>query len=64
MIFLMKKNRNNKKLLAIENRKKTTIAKVAKLLSIINFDNKYSWAIGNADTDAIKNLELINIKKE
>lgn len=42
MIILAKKNRNNKKLLIIENINKTVIAKIIKILNTINLNNKRS----------------------
>ena len=63
VIAVAEKGRENKKLLAMENTNKTAIAKVAKVLSAINFGNKHSWAINNADIDVAKNLRLIGIKK-
>lgn len=49
MIIVIKRDKKNKKLLAIKNVSKTAIAKVTKVLSAINFKNKYSWAISNTN---------------
>ncbi len=50
-------------LFIMENIDKTAIAKVAKLLSIIDLGNKDSWAISNADMDAVGDLGLTDIIK-
>ena len=63
VIAIIEKSRENKELLAIENANKTAIAEVTKVSSAIDFKNKHSLAISNADIDAAKNLRLINIKK-
>lgn len=63
MIILVKSGRNKKKPLGIEKVDKTAIAEVAKKLSIINLDNKYSWIINNSDMNAAKDLGLTSIKK-
>lgn len=63
MIILVEKNRNNKKVLAIENVNKTAIVKVEKMLSTIDLDTKHSWAINNGDIDIVENLKLTGIKK-
>lgn len=63
MIILAKKSRNNKERLAIKNIDKAAIIEIAKMLSVIDFDSKYSWAISNNDMNAAKNLRLIGIKK-
>lgn len=47
----------------IENANKTIITKVIKISSIIDYANKYSWAISNANIDATRNLEPTSIKK-
>ena len=60
---MVEKNRENKELLAIKNANKTIMAKVTKVLSAIDFESKYNWAISNADIDIVKNLRLIGIKK-
>lgn len=39
------------------------MVKVAKVLIIINLNNKYSWAISNDNMDIIRDLKLICIKK-
>lgn len=49
--------------MAIGNANKIVIAKVAKILSVINFDNKYNWAINNANIDIAEDLKLTGIKK-
>ena len=63
MIILAKKNRNNEGPLAIKNIDKIAMAEVAKMLSAIDFDHKYSWAISNGNIIATKNLRLTGIKK-
>lgn len=63
MIKVAEKGRKNKELLTIENVDKTTMAEVAKVSNAINLGSKHSWAISNANIDAIKNLGLIGIKK-
>ena len=63
MIVVVEKNRENKKLLVIENVDKTVIPKVAKVLSVINLENKRSWVISNIDIDIAGDLKLICIKK-
>lgn len=63
MIILAKKSKDKKRLLAIKNIDKIAIAKIIKLSSIINFNNKYSWVISNGNIDVIRNLGLISIKK-
>ena len=42
VIIVAEKNRKNRRLLAMENKNKSAIAKVAKISNIIYFDNKYS----------------------
>ena len=39
------------------------MVEVAKVSSAINLKSKYSWVISNADIEAIRDLELIDIKK-
>lgn len=39
------------------------MAEIVKILSVINLNGKYSWAISNGDVDTAKNLYLTNIKK-
>ena len=63
MIAAATRGRENEGLLAMENTGKTTITDVAKVLSIINLGNKYSWAISNANIDAARDLKLTRIKK-
>lgn len=63
IIAAAKKCGKNRGLLAIENANKIVIAKVAKILSVINFDNKYNWAINNANIDIAEDLKLTGIKK-
>lgn len=63
MIILAKKDKKDKKSLAIENIDKTAKAKVAKVSNAIHLDSKYSWAISNSDMDAAKDLKLTEIKK-
>lgn len=58
-----KRSKDNKKLLAIENIDKTAVAKIAKVLNVIDFDKKHKWAINNNDMDATKDLKVIGIKK-
>lgn len=61
--MLAQKNRNNKRLLAIKNINKTLVAKVIKILNIINLKNKYGQAISNDNININKNLRLTNTKK-
>lgn len=42
IIILVQKGRNNEKLLIIKNIDKTVITKITKILSAINFDDKYN----------------------
>lgn len=42
VIILAKKSRDKKELLVIKNVNKTTIAKIAKVVSTINLDDKYN----------------------
>lgn len=39
------------------------MTKVAKILSAIDFSNKYSWAVNNTNINATKNLKLTSFKK-
>lgn len=39
------------------------LAKVAKMLSLIDFDSKYMWAISNANIDAARDLGPTHMKK-
>ena len=63
LIVVVKRDKENKELLAIENADKTVMAEVAKVSSAIDLKNKYSWAINNADMDAARDLGLTSIKK-
>lgn len=63
VIIVAEKNRKNRRLLAMENKNKSAIAKVAKISNIIYFDNKYSWAISNANINIAGNLKLTSIQK-
>lgn len=47
----------------MKNINKTLIAKVVKILSIINLNNKYDQAISNNNINVIKDLRLTNTKK-
>lgn len=60
MIILAQRDRNNKRLLAIENRDKTIIAEVIK---VIHLENKHGQIISNSDINAARNWEIISIKK-
>lgn len=56
IIAAAKKSKKNKKQLAIKNLlDKTTKAEVAKVLSIIDLNNKYNWEINNAHIDVARN---------
>lgn len=55
--------KRDRELLVIENTNKTVIAEVAKLLSIIDLESKYSQAINNIDMDTVGDLRLTGIKK-
>lgn len=48
----------------MQNIDKTTIIKIAKVLSAINLNDKYIQVISNNNIDAVKDFELINIKKD
>ncbi len=50
-------------LLTIENKDKTIIAEVSKVLNITDLGGKYSWAISNADIDETEDLGRTGIKK-
>ena len=63
IITLTEKSGENKKLLAIKYIDKTAMVEMAKVSSTIDFVNKHSWAISNADIDVVGDLELIGIKK-
>lgn len=63
MIILAQKSRNNERQLIIENINKIAIVEVAKVLSIINLNNKYNWVITNSDIDATRDPKLTGIKK-
>ena len=63
VIAVVEKDRDNKKLLAKKNVDKIAMAKVAKILGVIDLESKHSWAISNSDIDAVGNLRLIGIKK-
>ena len=63
MIILAKKDRDNKKVLAMENIIKIRIAEITIPLSAINFENRYSWAINNDNIDAVGDLRLTSYKK-
>lgn len=39
------------------------LAKIVKLLSLIDFDTKNIYVINNTNMDIAKNLELTNVKK-
>lgn len=56
MIILAKKSKDKERPLAIKNIDKIVIAKIIKLSSVINFNNKYSWVISNGDIDVIKKI--------
>lgn len=60
---MTEKDRENVGSLAIENVDKIVMAKTAKMLSTIDFNNMYNWVINNADIDVVKNLKLTGIKK-
>lgn len=47
IIILIKRNRNNKRLLIIKNIDKIIILKISKILSFNNFNNKYNYIIKN-----------------
>ena len=51
IIAVAERGRENKKLLAMENVNKTTIAEVAKMSNAINLGRKYNWAISNTGMD-------------
>lgn len=63
MIIVTERGRDNLGLLIIENIDKTAIAKVAKVLSAIDLDSKYSSVISNSNIDVVEDLKLINIEK-
>ena len=50
---MAEKGGENKRLLVIKNVDKTAMAEVTKMSSAIDLRNKHSWAISNADIDAI-----------
>ena len=41
----------------------TAPAKMAQRLNLVNFAERYIWAINNANLDAFKKLGITNIKK-
>lgn len=49
--------------MAIENINKIAIIELAKMLSIINFDNKHDCTISNSNINIAGNLKLTNIQK-
>ena len=53
VIVAAEKSKKNKGLLAMKNIDKTAIAKVAKVLNIIDLSNKDNYAISNADINAV-----------
>ncbi len=63
MIAMIEKGEKNKELLVMENVEKTAIAEVIKVSSTIDLGSKHSWAMSNADMDAVRDLRLISIKK-
>lgn len=63
LIVVTEKSGENKELLAMENANKIEMVEVVKVLSIIDLESKYSWAISNADMHAAGDLGLIGIKK-
>lgn len=63
MTVVAKKNKENKKLLALKNADKTAIVEVAKVLNSIDLSNEHSWVISNADINIARDLKLIDIKK-
>lgn len=64
MVAVPKKGRKNEKQLAMEYLLyKTIMAKVAKVLSVINLGVKYSQAISNTDINIARDLRLTCIKK-
>ena len=63
MIVAAEKGRENGELLIIENIDKIAMAEIMKISSVIEFGNKYSWTISNADIDAAGDSKLTDIKK-
>ncbi len=64
MVVVAEKGRKNKKQLVMENLlDKTAMAKVAKVLIVIDLGSKYSWAISDIDINIARDLGLTDIKK-
>ena len=63
IIIVAEKGKKNRKLLAMKNVDKTTMAKIAKVSSAMDLGSKYCWAINNADIDVTRDQGLIGIKK-
>lgn len=62
IITAIEKSRENKKSLVIKNAYKIIMAKVVKVLYIINLYNKYNCIINNIDINIIRDLGLTSIK--
>lgn len=60
-VIILEKTRQKEEQLLIENVIKR--AEVAKMLSLIDLDSKYMWAISNVDIDTTRNLGLTGVKK-
>ena len=63
MIVVTERDRENKKLLVIENINKIVMTEVTIMLSAIDLGNKHSWVINNADINVVEDWGLIDIKK-
>lgn len=63
LIAIAKKDRKNRELLVIENKNKTAMVKVAKVSSVIDLGNKYSWVISNINIEIARDSRLTSIKQ-
>ena len=62
MIISKKAQERNRQLIE-RNADKIVVMKVGRILSLIDLDSKYIWAISNGDIHATRDLRSTNIKK-
>lgn len=62
-MIIFEKGKKNKKKLVEKNVNKITILEVARILSLVDLNDKYIGVISNINIDIIIDLGLTNIKK-
>ena len=62
-VIISKKVQEKKRRLVVKNVNKIAQTEVARILSIMDLDSRYMWAISNVEIDAVRDSRLTGIKK-